>query len=510
MLAPYPRAFLRTTHGTGPGRAPARRRGGARLAERPARTAAELFSAATAPLPVSGPGKDQGNMGASVAPLRYHTRVADAEPPPERREEGAMSYPIPDNERARNEALRAYQIMDTPSELAFDEVAELAAQVCGCPIGYISFIEEDRFWFKAQYGLSPDFVGCPREVAFCSVTICGTELVIAPDMTRDERFSHFDTVTGEPYLRFYCSVPLVNPDGYALGTLCVMDFEPRELNFQAQEALRRLARQILGQLELRRKVIEFDHAMRELEETRASAESERARAMELLTNILPQSVAEELKENGRVKPRYFGSATVLFADFCGFTRLAERLEPAALLDLLDQYFTAFDEIIARRGVEKIKTIGDAYMAVGGVPTPTRGHALDAAAAALEMQAFVARMKAQREKIGLPTLDLRVGLHSGPVIAGVVGQGKFTYDVWGDAVNLAARLEAQGEPGRINVSDEVYHQVRGVFEATPRGKIEVKDKRAIQMYFLDGLKPEHASGGGGLQPGERVARERERK
>jgi class 3 adenylate cyclase len=420
-----------------------------------------------------------------------------------------MSYPVPENEVARNEALRSYQIMDSAPEIAFDEIGELAAEICHCPIAYVNFIEDDRSWFKAKYGLPQDFVGCPREISFCSVTICGTDIVLAPDLTKDERYHDFQFVINEPHLKFYCGVPLINPDGYALGTLCVMDFEARELTFEQQEAMLRLSHQVVGQLELRRKLIELGDAMRELEDARESIAAEKARAEELLTNILPKSIADELRANGKVAPRHFPSATILFSDFRNFTTLAERAEPAMLIGLLDQYFGAFDEIVARHGLEKIKTIGDAYMAVAGVPNPSRLHTLDACMAALKMQDMVAQLKAQRDMARLPSLELRIGIHTGSVIAGVVGRHKFTYDLWGDSVNVAARLEANSEPGRINVSEQVYNHVKSLFDATARGSIEVKNKAPVAMYFLDRLKPDLTKDPDGRQPNERFAAERER-
>jgi class 3 adenylate cyclase len=420
-----------------------------------------------------------------------------------------MGYPVPENEAGRNDALRSYRIVDTAPEIAFDEVGELAAQICRCPIAYIAFIEDDRFWLKAKYGLPPDMTGCPREIAFCSVTVCGSEIVLSPDLTKDERYRDFHFVVNEPHLKFYCGMPLINPEGYALGTLCVMDFEPHDLGFEEQEALRRLSHQVVGQLELRRKLIELDKAMQELEQARKSITAEKARAEELLANILPKDIASELTANGKVVPRHFPAATILFTDFRNFTVLAERTEPAMLIGLLDQYFRAFDEIVFRHGLEKLKTIGDAYMAVAGVPNPARLHVVDVCMAAIEMQEAVARLKAQRDKLRLPSLELRVGIHTGPVIAGVVGSRKFTYDIWGDSVNLAARMEANGEPGRINVSEPVYNHVKSLFDATPRGNIEVKNKAPVKMYFLDRIKPGLSADTEGRIPNDRFAAERER-
>ncbi|MBV8107966.1 MAG: GAF domain-containing protein, partial [Hyphomicrobiales bacterium] len=353
----------------------------------------------------------------------------------------------------------------------------------------ISFIDDDRRWLKAKYGLPPQMADAPRGAAVCSTTICGAEVLVVPDMTQDPRFDRGAMVLGDPHCRFYCGVPLINDEGYALGTLCVMDFEPRRLTFEQTEGLRRLSRQVLTLLELRRKLIERDRTIRRLDQARMDVAAQKARAEELLEDLLPAAIADELKKNGRVQPRYIRSATVLFADVQGFTLLAERTEPAALVGLLDQYFSTFDDIVARHRLEKLRTIGDAYMAVGGVLETGRPHPVDACLAALEMQAAVARCKSRSEKMRRPSLELRIGIHTGPVISGVVGNRRFTFDVWGDAVNTASLMEAHCLPGRINVSDTVAGHAKALFELEPRGPIEAKHERKHEMFFLNRLKPE---------------------
>jgi adenylate cyclase len=410
-----------------------------------------------------------------------------------------VPFPVPANEPGRMAALRALEILDTAPEIAYDEIGELAAQICRCPIGFISFIDDDRQWMTARFGMPPTLTQCPREVAVCSTAICGAELFAVPDLREDQRFCEFPVVAGEPHLRFYCSMPLITEDGYALGTLCVMDFEPRRLEFEQTEAIRRLSRQVLTLLELRRRLIEHRRVIAELDQARAEAAAEKAGAEKLLANILPPSIADELKRNGKVLPKYANSATILFTDFKGFTLLAERAEPAALIGLLDQYFSTFDDIVARRGLEKLKTVGDAYMAVAGAPAQNRRHAVDACLTALEVRAAVARMRALREKMRLPALDIRIGLHSGPVICGVVGKNKFTFDIWGDAVNTAAVMEANGAPGRINISETVAGHVRTLFEVEPRGPIDAKHGRTREMFFLNRLKPEFSRDPEGLAP-----------
>ena len=409
--------------------------------------------------------------------------------------------PSPANETERLAALHALDIVGSAPETAYDEITELAAQICGCPVCYISFIDDDRRWLKARYGLPAEVTDAPRESAVCATTICGTELFVVPDLKQDARFENNRLVALEPPCRFYCGMPLITDEGYALGTLCVMDFEPRQLSFEQTEALRMLSHQVLAQLELRRKLIEYGQTIKELEQTRREAASERTRAEELLRNVLPAPIADELTRSGRVLPKYTRSATILFADIQGFTLLAERTEPARLINLLDEYFSALDEIGARYGLEKIKTIGDAYMAVAGVLSPDRRHAIDVCLAALEMRTRLDRLKARYEAAGEFALQLRIGIHTGPVISGVVGNRRMTFDIWGDAVNTAWFMETLGVAGRINVSETVAGYVHGLFELESRGPIEAKHERAHEMFFLNGLRKEYSRNGDAHLPND---------
>ncbi|HEY3148536.1 MAG TPA: GAF domain-containing protein, partial [Dongiaceae bacterium] len=240
--------------------------------------------------------------------------------------------PVPSNDAERVAAVKSYQLLDTAPEIAYDEISELAAQICQCPVAVIGLVDEKRDWKKSTYGLPPDFRSLPRELSICSATICGGSLVISPDLSKDERYRDNPTVTGAPNLRFYCGMPLINPEGYALGTLCVVDFEPRELTFEQTEAMRRLSHQVVGQFELRRNMLELHRRMAELSEARQEAERQRERSDNLLLNILPRAVAEELRTKEHVTPRYHESATIMFADFEGFSRLAERIEPMSLIE----------------------------------------------------------------------------------------------------------------------------------------------------------------------------------
>lgn len=211
-------------------------------------------------------------------------------------------------------------------------------------------------------------------------------------------------------------------------------------------------------------------------------EVEKGRSDNLLLNILPEETAKELKQSGRVKAKKFDSVTVLFADFLDFTKSAENLTPEELIKTLDHYFSNFDKIIEKYGVEKIKTVGDCYMAAAGLPFPSEDHAEKMLMAALEMTEFV-----KRSRKHMVFFDVRIGLSSGPVIAGVVGTKKFAYDIWGDTVNIASRMETYSEAGRINISKNTYKLVKDTFICEDRGEIEVKHKGVLNMYFVNGRK-----------------------
>jgi adenylate cyclase len=220
---------------------------------------------------------------------------------------------------------------------------------------------------------------------------------------------------------------------------------------------------------------------------------ERAKSDSLLLNILPASVAEELKSKDSVSPRHYASASVLFTDFVGFTQIAEGMTPEELIAELDSCFSAFDAIAKKHRLEKIKTIGDSYMAVAGVPSPNATNAVDSVLAALEIQRFMIELAERKTAQNQPYWQLRLGIHSGPLVAGVIGREKFAYDVWGDTVNTASRLESSGAAGRINISGATYEYVKDLFVCEHRGKIPAKHKGEIDMYFVNSIKPERATG-----------------
>ncbi|NOQ73959.1 MAG: tetratricopeptide repeat protein [Crocinitomix sp.] len=222
-----------------------------------------------------------------------------------------------------------------------------------------------------------------------------------------------------------------------------------------------------------------------VKKAKAVVEYEKDRSENLLLNILPAEIAEELKAKGSADARDFDIVSILFTDFKGFTAASEKLSAQELVAEINVCFEAFDGIITKYNIEKIKTIGDAYMAAGGLPVPFEDSIKNTLFAALEMQAFISKRKIEMDHKGLPAFEMRVGVHTGPVVAGIVGVKKFQYDIWGDTVNTASRMESSGEVGKVNISQATYEMLKNNpdFTFESRGKIEAKGKGELEMYFV---------------------------
>ncbi len=216
-------------------------------------------------------------------------------------------------------------------------------------------------------------------------------------------------------------------------------------------------------------------------------QAEKDKVSGLLKNILPVATINELKKNNKVTPRNYESVTVLFTDFKGFTKIAEKLTPEELVNEIDYCFKAFDNIIGNYKIEKIKTIGDSYMCAGGIPTKYKDNAIEVLKAALDIRDFMEQYKAERINQNKPYFEIRIGIHTGQVVAGIVGTKKYAYDIWGDTVNVASRMESSGESGKVNISGDTYKLVKDKFDCLSRGKVTAKNKGEVDMYFVNGEK-----------------------
>lgn len=247
----------------------------------------------------------------------------------------------------------------------------------------------------------------------------------------------------------------------------------------------------------------LEEQAKEINLQKTAVEEERHKSEQLLRNIFPFEIARQLITKGSAKPRNYPLVTVLFTDFKNFSQLSAPLDPVDLVGILDFYFKKFDEIIEEHFLEKIKTIGDAYMCVGGLPLRNRSNPINAVLAGLEIQNFMNTLNDVKVLRNEPVWELRLGIHTGPVVAGVVGKKKFAYDIWGQTVNVASRMESAGYVGMVNISETTYHEVKDYFDCVYRGKVQAKNLGDIDMYFVEGIKPDLSIEGKGVFPNEKL-------
>ena len=367
---------------------------------------------------------------------------------------GHQPAPILENEQERLKDLDSLGIVkeDISKDQRFSSLPRLASYITSCPQAWINIIDKDTQHCKIDYGqnsvLSYMSREIPRGLTACQFVVNNNcEPLVIEDCTVDERTKLVAEASGGGFPKFYAGSPIVSKNGFILGTFCVMDEEPRSISHEQLDGLRLLADQFVELLDTRQ--VEAPSVNND----------------------------DKLAVNGD----YYSSATILFADFVGFTQKTEEIQPGELLEILSSYFNGFDQIMERFGLKKVKTIGDAYMAIGGVPDKNSDHAVQVCKAAQEMIKYVNGMGVQQEALGKDSWKLRVGINTGPVIAGNTGNN---FDIWGDAVNVAARLESSGQEGKIQISEKTKQFLPENAKVTFREKVHLKNKGEMDTFFLD--------------------------
>ena len=324
-----------------------------------------------------------------------------------------------------------------------------------------------------------------RELAITQVMIDSAKLQLLATETQLTQSEMVNKRIREELLHQEDSVKLLRSEK-ELQTLVVKNQEI-ELESQRQKSRLYIIAAVLGLglfLMLAGLLLYRQKTIRTLGAKNKIIEEEKRRSDELLLNILPEEVMHELKAHGKTQARNYSKATVLFADIKNFTSISEQLTPNELIEGLDAYFERFDKVIEKYDIEKIKTIGDAYVCAGGVPTKSEGNPSLVVRAALDFMHEIEKLRKDRVAQGKMPFEFRIGIHTGQLVAGVIGIRKFAYDIWGDTVNMAARMQQAGEAGKINISGTTYDIIKDGFACIYRGKIEAKNKGEIDMYFVE--------------------------
>ncbi|MBA65308.1 MAG: hypothetical protein CMG55_05860 [Candidatus Marinimicrobia bacterium] len=369
---------------------------------------------------------------------------------------GHIAAELPQNEYERINDLKRLQMIEKNIEKdkRFSSFPILAATITDCEKAAINIIDNDTQYCKINYGMditeSVMMKEVPRELTVCAHVINnGSKPLVINDMTKDERTKNIFLVN-KSLPKFYAGSPIITKKGFTLGSFCVFNSEPKTLDQSKINGLRMLTDQFIDL---------YEHTIH-------------SQVDEIDTVALNEKISGE----------FYSSATVLFADFVGFTKKTEELQPGELLDILDSFFKGFDKIIERYDLKKVKTIGDAYMAVGGVPDLNSNHAERIVLAGKQMINFVSGINLQQEAVGNEPWHIRIGVHTGPIIAGTTSS---QFDIWGDTVNIAARLESSSDDMKIHFSKETKDSLPQNIEVCGSQNTELKGKGSFKTFHLAG-------------------------
>ena len=363
------------------------------------------------------------------------------------------------NEKCRLDEVERLGVLgkDFSADSDYNTLTQLSTITTGTQIGMINILGSNIQRCKMDFGFSADQSAIaqelPREISVCQYSLLNPkEPLVIEDMFLDERTKNFQKLEAYSELRFYAGSPLVTSRGYSIGTLCVLGTEPKKITHDQIEGLRILADLIVSSIE--------NDLLKKQDEGNK----------EVSSNNQNQSMV-----------KYFSTSSILFADFVGFTKLVEKLEAGDLIETLTVFFKGFDRLAQKHNVTKVKTIGDCYMCVSGIPKQEKEHALKMCAFALDMLKFVEGINIQHEVLEKPIWKLRIGIHSGPLIANFQTG---VFDVWGDSVNIAARMESSGQAGKVHISEKTADHLGSEFSLSARGEVELKNKGYFQTFFIN--------------------------
>ena len=371
-----------------------------------------------------------------------------------------VENPINEDERL-NEIKRLDLInTDVNNNRNFNNITQLACYLTGRTQSRVHILNDDKQICKNTHGFNAFeevmFKEIPRSTSICQYVLdTPKEQLIINNVREDPRSKHFHEMPMAPNIQFYAGTPIITKRGYTVGTLCVMDKIPGSINHEQKEGLRLLSDQLSNLFE------------------------QKVNTPDKLSDIIPNNNHEKMIGT------YYSSASILFTDFVGFTKLTENIEPGELIETLDDFFASFDQIMINYGLRKVKTIGDSYMAVCGIPSGEKDHAKNACKAGLDIVEAVRGINIKREALQQKPWGIRVGIHTGAIIAGTSVSG---FDIWGDAVNIASRLESSGEVNRVHISGETQQFLTDKDRIESRGKIRLKNKGEMNTYFINKISP----------------------
>jgi adenylate cyclase len=395
-------------------------------------------------------------------------------------------------ERERIAALARYNVLDTPHEEEYDRLVEVASYICSTPISFISLMDFDRQWFKSIKGVAVAEVD--RDVALCKYLMQdeGQTMMEVCDLSQDERFRDNPQVSGELHLRFYAGTVLISRDGHRLGTLCVVDREPRQLTDVQRSCLQTLAGEVVAHLEMRRQRELLQKLNGDLFQEVERKIAEQDKVLRLFSKFVPEEVVRVLYTQGPgAHDARLVYVTVLFCDIRNYTGMAENLTPQQAVDLLRTYYSVMTDVIKRHHGTVIQYVGDEIFAVFGAPVTHHTHELNAVRCARQMIRQLAEYN-QALHLPLPApLSVGIGLNAGPVVAGTLGSAeKLEYSITGDTVNTGKRIECQtkGHPNAILISQSVFDKVQAAVTVRPWAPVYVKGKaQPLPLYQVLGLR-----------------------